>query len=63
VVRVRFTEKGKKMHRTLLKRREEELQGVFGPLNPKERADLVKALETITALLSKVVSGTAKQRR
>jgi 5'-methylthioadenosine phosphorylase len=63
VVRVRFTEKGKKMHRTMLKRREEELQGVFGPLNPKERADLVKALETITALLNKVVSGTAKQRR
>ena len=63
VVRVRFTEKGKKMHRTMLKRREEELQGVFGPLTRKERADLGNALETITALLSKMLAGTSKQRR
>ena len=63
VVRVCFTEKGKKMHRTMLRRREEELKGVFGPLNRKERADLGKALETITALLNKMLAGTAKQRR
>jgi hypothetical protein len=47
----------------MLKRREEELQGVFGPLTRKERADLGNALETITALLSKMLAGTAKQRR
>jgi MarR family transcriptional regulator, organic hydroperoxide resistance regulator len=63
VVRVRFTEKGKKMHRTMLQRREEELKGVFGPLTRKERADLGNALETITALLNKMLAGTAKQRR
>ncbi len=63
VVRVRFTEKGKKMHRAMLRRREEELQGVFGSLNREERADLVKALETVTALLSKIIGGTAKQGR
>ena len=38
VVRYCFTEKGKKMHRAILKRREEELKGIFGPLNKKERA-------------------------
>ncbi len=63
VVRVRFTEKGKKMHRTMLQRREEELKGVFGPLTRKERSDLGNALETITALLNKMLAGTAKQRR
>ena len=63
VVRVRFTEQGKKMHRAMLKRREEELKGVFGPLNRKERAALVKALTTLTALLNKIVAGTAKQGR
>ena len=63
VVRVRFTEKGKKMHRAMLKRREEELQGIFGPLNKKERAALVKALATVTTLLNKILTGTANQGR
>jgi DNA-binding MarR family transcriptional regulator len=63
VVRVRFTDKGKKMHREMVRRREEELKGVFGPLNRKERAALVKALTTLTALLQKIVAGTAKQGR
>jgi DNA-binding MarR family transcriptional regulator len=63
VVRVRFTEKGKKMHRAMLNRREEELKGIFGPLNKNERAALVKALATVTTLLNKILTGTANQGR
>lgn len=60
VVKVRFTEKGKKMHRAMLKRRERELQRVFGLLNKKERAALMRALATVITLLHKIVTGTEK---
>jgi len=63
VVRVCFTEKGKKMHRAVLKRRAEELKGLFGSLDRKERTALVDALTTVATLLGKIVTGTAEKGR
>jgi len=63
VVRVCFTEKGKKMHREVLKRRAEELKGLFGSLGRKERTALVEALTTVAAVLNKIVSRTAGKGR
>jgi len=63
VVRVCFTEKGKKMHRAVLKRRAEELKGLFGSLDKKERTALVDALTTVATLLNKIVADALQQGR
>jgi DNA-binding MarR family transcriptional regulator len=54
VVKVCFTEKGKKIHRDVLKRRADELNYLFGSLNKRERTLLADSLTNVSALLTKI---------
>ena len=54
VVKVCFTEKGKKIHRDVLKRRADELNYFFGSLNKRERTLLADSLTNVSALLTKI---------
>ena len=54
VVKVSFTEKGKKIHRDVLKKRADELSRLFGSLNKRERALLADSLKNVAALLTKI---------
>ena len=54
VVKVCFTEKGKKLHRDVLKRRADELTQLFGALNKRERTLLADSLKNVAALLTKI---------
>ena len=63
VVKVCFTEKGKKVHRDVLKRRAEELTHLFGSLNKRERTLLADSLKNAEALLTKITEQSVKKRR
>ena len=54
VVKLCLTEQGKKMHGQILRARHEELSGLFGALDEKDQAKLVKSLKNIVDILSKV---------
>ena len=54
VVKVKMTEKGKKMHKEVLKRRADELTKIFGVLTTKERTKLVDSLKNVSEILIKV---------
>ena len=54
VVKVSFTEKGKKLHRDVLKKRADELSRLFGLLNKHERILLADSLKNVAALLTKI---------
>ena len=54
VVKVCFTEKGKKLHRDVLKRRANELTQLFGALNKREQTLLADSLKNVAALLTKI---------
>ena len=54
VVKVCFTDKGKKLHRDVLKRRVDELTHLFGALNKRERTLLADSLTNVAALLTKI---------
>lgn len=63
VVKVCFTEKGKKLHRDVLKRRANELINLFGSLNKHERTLLADSLKNVEALLTKITEQSTKQKR
>ena len=54
VVKVSFTEKGKKLHRGVLEKRADELFRLFGFLNKRERTLLADSLKNVAALLTKI---------
>jgi DNA-binding MarR family transcriptional regulator len=54
VVKVKMTEKGKKMHQDVLKKRADELTKWFGVLTTEERTSLVGSLKNVSELLTKV---------
>lgn len=54
VVKVSFTEKGKKLHRGVLEKRADELFRLFGFLNKRERTLLADSLRNVAALLTKI---------
>jgi DNA-binding MarR family transcriptional regulator len=54
VVKVCFTEKGKKIHRDVLQKRADELTHIFGALNKRERTLLTDSLKNVTDLLSRI---------
>jgi DNA-binding MarR family transcriptional regulator len=54
VVKVKMTEKGKKMHKEVLKRRADELTKIFGVLTTKDRTKLVDSLKNVSEILIKV---------
>ena len=54
VVKVSFTEKGKKLHRGVLEKRADELFRLFGSLNKRERTLLADSLRNVAALLTKI---------
>ena len=54
VVKVKMTEKGKKMHKEVLKRRANELTKIFGVLTTKDRTKLVDSLKNVSEILIKV---------
>jgi len=54
VVKVKMTEKGKKMHKEILKRRADELTKIFGVLTTKDRTKLVDSLKNVSEILIKV---------
>lgn len=55
VVKVKMTEKGKQMHKEVLKRRADELTKMFGILTTKDREKLVDSLKNVSELLTKVI--------
>ena len=63
VVKVCFTEKGKKLHRDLLKRRANEFINLFGSLNKRERTLLADSLKKVADLLTKITKQSTKQKR
>jgi DNA-binding MarR family transcriptional regulator len=54
VVKVCFTEKGKKIHRDVLQKRADELTHIFGALNKRERTLLTDSLKNVTDLLIRI---------
>jgi DNA-binding MarR family transcriptional regulator len=54
VVKVKMTEKGKKMHKEVLIRRADELTKIFGVLTTKDRTKLVDSLKNVSEILIKV---------
>ena len=54
VVKVSFTDKGKKVHRDVLEKRADELSRLFGALNKRERILLADSLKNVAALLTKM---------
>lgn len=54
VVKVKMTEKGKKMHQEVLKRRADELTKMFGVLTTQDREKLVDSLKSVSKILTKV---------
>ena len=54
VVKVKMTEKGKKMHKEVLKRRANELTKMFGVLTTEDRTRLVDSLKNVSEILIKV---------
>jgi DNA-binding MarR family transcriptional regulator len=54
VVKVKMTEKGKKMHKEVLKRRADELTKMFGVLTTEDRTKLVDSLKNVSEILIKV---------
>ena len=58
VVKVSFTEKGKRIHRDVLERRADELTHLFGVLNKRERTLLEDSLKNVADLLSKITKRT-----
>jgi MarR family transcriptional regulator, organic hydroperoxide resistance regulator len=54
VVKVKMTEKGKKMHKEVLKKRADELTKIFGVLTTKDRTKLVDSLKNVSEILIKV---------
>ena len=54
VVKVKMTEKGKKMHKEVLKRRADELTKIFGVLTTEDRTKLVDSLKNVSEILIKV---------
>ena len=54
VVKVKMTEKGKKMHKEVLKKRVDELTKIFGVLTTKDRTKLVDSLKNVSEILIKV---------
>jgi len=63
VVKVCLTEKGKKLHRDVLKRRANELFNLFGALNKRELTLLSDSLKNVETLLTKSTEQSAKNRR
>lgn len=55
VVNVYLTDKGKKIHKEFVDQRRRELCNLFGKLNGKDQADLVKALKKVSVILKKVI--------
>jgi len=55
VVKVRMTEKGKEMHKNVLKRRADELTKMFGILTAEDRVKLVDSLRNVSEVLNKVI--------
>jgi DNA-binding MarR family transcriptional regulator len=51
VVKVQLTGNGRKAHRGILKTRERELMKVFGRLDEKKRASLLKSLRVVSSIL------------
>jgi len=54
VVKVSFTEKGKKIHKDVLQKRADELTHLFGTLNKRERTLLADSLKNVADLLSRI---------
>ena len=54
VVHVRLTEKGKELHYGFLERRRAELDDVFKDLDASDRGELVRALATVSRILTKI---------
>ena len=54
VVKVKMTEKGKKMHKEVLKKRADELTKIFGVLTTEDRTKLVDSLKNVSEILIKV---------
>jgi DNA-binding MarR family transcriptional regulator len=54
VVRVRLTDKGKKMLHEFMKKRGQELENSLGGLSEKDRRDLFKALAKATKIFQKI---------
>ena len=54
VVKVCFTEKGRKVHQDILQKRADELSHLFGSLNKRERTLLADSLKNVAVLLTKI---------
>ncbi|OGL39726.1 MAG: hypothetical protein A3C43_05170 [Candidatus Schekmanbacteria bacterium RIFCSPHIGHO2_02_FULL_38_11] len=54
VVRVKLTEKGKKMRKEFMERRREELENIFSKLSSEDWDELIKNLEKASQILKKI---------
>ncbi len=54
VVKVQLTKSGKKAHTTILQAREQELMNIFGCLDDRERARLLKSLREAGSIMNRV---------
>lgn len=54
VVKVQLTKSGKKAHATILQTREKELMNIFGCLDGKQRARLLKSLRSAGSIMHRV---------
>jgi len=60
VVNVSLTEKGRKIHATMVGRRREEMSELFGQLGSRDLNDLVAALRQVSTILRKITKANEK---
>lgn len=56
VVKVRLTEKGKKVYRDFIERRRKEMGAILALLSDEDQVELVKGLEKVSSVLKKIPS-------
>jgi len=61
VVKVQLTDNGKKAHGTILQSRETELMNIFGCLDEKDRARLLKSLRSASLIMKRVAGHNKEQ--
>ncbi len=56
VVKVEITAKGRKVHKELLNRRDDEIENLYGNLSATDRVKLTRALKTVLSILERVIN-------
>ena len=56
VVKVEITAKGKKIHKELLNRRDDEIENLYGNLSETDRIKLTRALKTVLGILERIIN-------